>query len=709
MLIRSARTLSHWLWENRKYVYLLIFGVAVCMAIALAIGKAYQRWDDREDRGAIALDDGHFSEDYPLPVYLDQGWDEADSLWYYNTTQGSGLIPYDFFLELELVDSDVKLRDPKIIDQYRYLPQRDSFFNPDSLPVGFVKDTYENKDYVGYTCAACHTGQINYTDESNTKYAIRVDGAPAMADMVGFLTAMEKSMEQTLSNTAKQEKFVEAVIARNNDYKNKDEVLEDLKKWTSTIQQYNMVNDSDVEYGYARLDAFGRIFNRVLQHVINREQARRLMLNTVDVEGQRLISPEQANLVLEGVNKYLIGNQNFAIVWERLMSPEPYPNLSEEQLELFRDKLFNEPNAPVSYPFLWDIVQSDYVQWNGLANNAGVGPLGRNAGEVLGVFGILDWYVEDPGFSLSAYISGQKKKKKIIKFKSSVDLINLRRLEDHLKKLKSPEWPEMFPAIVKERADRGELLYEQHCISCHELIDRNDWDRVVIANMSGTKVVGTDPTMAENSVNFKGKTGNLKYTYQDTDAGVTIMGEEAPAAQILTAVTKGVVVTPDADKNPVRQRLDWLYMLAASFFQNDISVSIKAGNYEPDTTSNPFQSLLAYKARSLNGIWATAPYLHNGSVPSLYELLLPVKGENDPADGLYRPEEFYVGSREFDPINVGFKSSGYDGFLYNTKIKGNWNTGHEYSSRRKVLKDGTIIPPLTHEERMDLVEYLKTL
>ena len=36
----------------------------------------------------------------------------------------------------------------------------------------------------------------------------------------------------------------------------------------------------------------------------------------------------------------------------------------------------------------WDITHSDYVQWNGLANNAGAGPLGRNAGEVIGVFGL---------------------------------------------------------------------------------------------------------------------------------------------------------------------------------------------------------------------------------------------------------------------------------------------------------------------------------
>ncbi len=54
---------------------------------------------------------------------------------------------------------------------------------------------------------------------------------------------------------------------------------------------------------------------------------------------------------------------------------------------------------------------------------------------------------------------------------------------------------------------------------------------------------------------------------------------------------------------------------------------------------------LGYIARPLNGIWATAPYLHNGSVPTLYDLLLPAE---------QRPRTFYTGSNEFDPVKVGY-------------------------------------------------------
>jgi hypothetical protein len=103
------------------------------------------------------------------------------------------------------------------------------------------------------------------------------------------------------------------------------------------------------------------------------------------------------------------------------------------------------------------------------------------------------------------------------------------------------------------------------------------------------------------------------------------------------------------------------------------------------------RGLMVYKARPLDGIWATAPYLHNGSVPNLYQLLLP---------STERATTFQVGSRVFDPVNVGFVSD--EGpFRFDTLLKGNSNKGHEGS------RYGT--DKLSDKERWELVEYLKTL
>ena len=172
-----------------------------------------------------------------------------------------------------------------------------------------------------------------------------------------------------------------------------------------------------------------------------------------------------------------------------------------------------------------------------------------------------------------------------------------------------------------------------------------------------------------------------------------------------------MVATPDPDKWFLRRWADWLYVVVGSLSDNPIKASVKVGDYEPDTTQDPYASLNAYRARPLNGIWATAPYLHNGSVPTLYDLLLPIKKEGDPEDGKYRPESFMVGSREFDPVKVGFRTEGYDGHKFTTFRIGDLNSGHEYAAGNTKVSpdDEEPLPALTETERWELLEFLKTL
>ena len=138
---------------------------------------------------------------------------------------------------------------------------------------------------------------------------------------------------------------------------------------------------------------------------------------------------------------------------------------------------------------------------------------------------------------------------------------------------------------------------------------------------------------------------------------------------------------------------------------------------------NGIQAPLGYKARPLNGVWATPPYLHNGSVPNIYALLSPVSE---------RPNIFYLGRREFDPVCVGYQiaataappdkldlrclktdsSAGeFDGGSeLDTAKRGNRNTGHEFDGPENApQKVGVIGRKLSPEERRALVEFLKTI
>ena len=104
-----------------------------------------------------------------------------------------------------------------------------------------------------------------------------------------------------------------------------------------------------------------------------------------------------------------------------------------------------------------------------------------------------------------------------------------------------------------------------------------------------------------------------------------------------------------------------------------------------------FRKTDGYANMPLDGLWLRAPYLHNGSVPTLRALLFPEE----------RPVEFYRAYDVYDWQNVGFIATGADaareGVLLDTRLKGNSNAGHVYGQE------------LTPEQREDLLEYLKTL
>ena len=153
-------------------------------------------------------------------------------------------------------------------------------------------------------------------------------------------------------------------------------------------------------------------------------------------------------------------------------------------------------------------------------------------------------------------------------------------------------------------------------------------------------------------------------------------------------------------------------------------------NYVPESARpayegsrpNCLQVGQGYKARPLNGVWATAPFLHNGSVATIYDLLSPL------AD---RPAFVQLGSQAFDAKNLGIEqgkaaqalNSKYrdvapeftpdyvDGlFVLDARLPGNRNTGHIFDDRSDgVANQGRIGQKLSENEKFALIEYLKTL
>jgi hypothetical protein len=146
-------------------------------------------------------------------------------------------------------------------------------------------------------------------------------------------------------------------------------------------------------------------------------------------------------------------------------------------------------------------------------------------------------------------------------------------------------------------------------------------------------------------------------------------------------------IIPIEEVGTDRHRLD-MWTQAAADAYNDYG----EGDDDEWDLENVRKPEAGYVAVSLEGLWLRAPYLHNGSVPTLTDLL--EKPEN-------RPTVFYRGYDVYDQENVGFVSNRPEaekvGFRYDTSLPGNGNQGHLYGT------------DLTSQEKQALIEYLKTL
>ena len=167
-----------------------------------------------------------------------------------------------------------------------------------------------------------------------------------------------------------------------------------------------------------------------------------------------------------------------------------------------------------------------------------------------------------------------------------------------------------------------------------------------------------------------------------TAGGVIYKARCAECHEIGGARTGSVI--PLAEIGTDRHRLDmWTANSATAY---------NAYGDGHDWKFSHFRKTAGYTATPLDGIWLTAPYLHNGSVPTLTDLLEPAAA---------RPTKFWRGYDLYDSTKVGFVTTGPDAERAGTPLDvtqpGNSNVGHTY---------GTDVPP---DQKRALLEYLKTL
>ena len=549
--------------------------------------------------------------------------------------------------------------------------------NSGGLPVGFARLSGATDpitgaplpDMIGLTCAACHSGSIRYKGTS-----IRYDGGPAMVNLLNLEKATGLSIAYTLLVPFRFDRFATRMLGPNANEADRTALKKGLteaaafvKTQATTLENlWDRVHQQDTEEGYGRLDALNRIGNQVFY----------------------------TDMTLSGI--------------------------------AVSDKNLHIRDAPVSFPPIWTVPWFWWAQYDASIEQ----PLIRNAGEALGVSALVNF---SPDAAPSAL------------FRSSVDIENLAEIEKLLRGpnpfeqtpkgfagLRSPKWPSQIfsdePAwkIDAARVDRGRKIYAEICAECHlgpvddrvfdtQFPDKSFWS----ANESHWKKDGDGPVLDE------------------VQKGVAGMGTDPAQAHVLMLRTVEVPGFLDIDPArdlgkawgctgiPTSSNSDMPFALALMDVVDRTSRKWMDDHHLTDEQKqaiwhsrkncpNPGSARQThYRARPLNGVWATAPYLHNGSVPSLYWMLKPAAE---------RPKQFCMGTRDFDPQQVGFRveagekpacrhgetlfsAANPDG----SPLPGNSNLGHSLEGTPGPGKPGVIGRLLMEDERYDLIEYLKTL
>jgi mono/diheme cytochrome c family protein len=585
--------------------------IATIVIVLLLVGGVY-----------LYLSQPQFRVDVPdyqsLPeqlIHPEQGWTDDQRLHFHHTSQGTRLIPYDWFMAFEQPCLSLfgcgLFADKAYLARFGFLSsQTDPKLNPDGLPVGFARqenfydpETKTTYAVVGLTCAACHTGELHYGE-----YAVQIDGAPAMIEVTQFQKALLLAVGFTQKIPFRYGRFEKRVLGPN---ASEDQKADLKQHFTAFIDSAKFELDHagpgkgiyDNQAGFDRTDALTRI-----------------------------------------------GNQVFAVDMQKADN-------------------FAPANAPVRFPQIWDASWFNWVQYNSSIAD----PILRNIGESLGVRASAKLYGADAkDFDNSVHIEGLKELEWLLSGPAPYQ------------GLRPPNWPSVFPALDEKKVARGAELYKSMCQACHlppveELVEdlkkpqpiywwqNSQKNRFMIVKDIKQSFVGTDPHEAMDFINRTADSGDL--------------GKGRISAAVgLEMVTNGIANKYfDKMKLTPEQQIEW-----------------RAGR---DPHDLPIRAEAIYKARPLTGIWAVSPYLHNGSVPNLYALLSPQSE---------RPDTFWTGSKEFDPVKVGHDTSELKGgYLYDVAKPGNDNHGHEFKDGPRG--NGVIGPALSPDDRYAIIEYLKSL
>jgi hypothetical protein len=531
--------------------------------------------------------------------------------------------------------------------------------NREGLPVGLaLVPANRERPYakVGFTCSACHVAEFHYRGGK-----VRVDGAPSLLSLEGFNREGAQVVQRTLSD----QKLLMEFLLR----------LSEHLPYPSAGGS----EDARLQAAYPDTDLTPD-GNASAREKLAREVARYFQLQAVQAQAAGVAppeprkeppSPEQAR-ELARMQEAECAKEDPATVYTQPLPPnlplvEYLHEVSRKQVRTVPDAIRLLRGHLLYLTRLGPLTKCATAGGPGRTDAFGVArallfPTKRVRLNAPVSFPSLWEFRSEPWLHWDGNSNSVMQRNigqalgvgALIDFSnydSSVLPLNLARLEELSGRMGAPKWPvNVFGPLDTARVARGEPLFAEHCGSCH----MSGRSRVV-----PVEEVGTDDIRART---FAQKVDGWTFP--------KALGELLEKVEERAFAREGLA--PEQIRRMEPEGVEWL---------------------------GPG----GYVARPLAGVWATAPYLHNGSVPTLWALLQPVSE---------RPRRFLVGLQEFDPGQVGYVFQASGGptepgfgslptgervFVFDVEKTGNRNTGHEYGAS------------LTREQKLDLLEYLKSL
>ena len=603
----------------------------IVLVSALVCAALYFTWNPRTPRSTNGKPD-------PV-VYHTNCLPPEDRKVFYHLAEGSEVFPLDWLRAAKRKGTDKLFLED--MGRFGLLPDPDS---PDGLPVGITaaptRGLTSLGKMVGLNCAACHVGQIAYGGKS-----LRIDGAPNLFDANMFFTELVEAGQGIIASPKELLGFLERLHAQKQQSRGGrlvPRLFAHLAKGESDLKKALLPR---IEKLIAEAKAKPSAEWTVKPAPGADDAARKRLLAGTGVEGVSSAVGDAGtqDSPLQGENDDAKKDAIDAAAQEVVVTVR----LLKARIEFLKnlahigktkpDWGFGRVDAFGSVRALY--FEPDYVP-NGPVSYPSIWAFDKNPwfhydGDTTSVL------QRNLGQALGVGAIYEKDS-----YASTLRPVDSNTLEELSRKIKVPAWPvDLFGPIDADKAKKGKTLFEANCLSCHAAIPPTETAPDLLIDLT---VIGTDTQRA------LGFTANLKAT------GKPFFEE---LAVVLDKVTK------------------------KSFEDNDIPPDARPAFAHGRKIQ--WRTEKKYAARPLWGVWATAPYLHNGSVPTLHDLFLPAKD---------RPKTFPLGHREYDPVKVGYTTpEGKPRFLFDTSKIGNGNGGHEFGTN------------LGEADRAALIEYLKTL